>query len=368
MTALAHTRDALAAVAPAWLDRSLYPFAIHRHHTEHGAMAYVDEGRGRPILLVHGTPSWSFEWRHSIAALSATHRVVAPDHLGFGLSDKPALAPYAPRDHADRLIGLVRALDLRDLTLVVHDFGGPIGLPIALEEPARVKSLVLVNTWAWAHGDDPQIGRTSRFIASPIGRFLYTWLNASPRWIVPMSFADKTKLTQRIHRHYLLPFGSRSERIAPWVLGCELAGSDGYYESIWARRAELASIPATIVWGMRDPAFGPTYLARWKWAFPSATLVELENAGHFPQEEEPSRVTEAIRRAASSAVLRRTRSANLREDRRRLPPRSACSASRGKTPGAATIEAPRPGCLRGSQRGRQRCRRTCSSRARASSA
>lgn len=304
MKTLAHAPSALASLERPWLDGALYPFTPRQHTADEGTISYLDEGRGRPILFVHGTPSWSFEWRHQVAALSATHRCVAPDHLGFGLSDKPADAAYAPADHARRLLALVRALDLTDLTLVVHDFGGPIGLPILLEEPARVRALVLINTWAWAHGDDPSVRRLSRFVASPLGRFLYLSLNASPRWLVPMSFGDRKKLSRQVHRHYLAPFGRRAERHAPWALGCALAGADPYYATLWERREALASVPSTIVWGMRDPAFGSNYLARWRDALPHAELIELAAAGHFPQEEAPDEVTRAIREAATGCRAR----------------------------------------------------------------
>ncbi len=298
------TTDTLAArptgpelAARTWLDRSLYPFASRWHDAEGHRVHYVDEGRGRPILFVHGTPSWSFEWRYAIKALSDRHRCVAPDHLGFGLSDKPADADYHPEDHARRLRALVHALDLRDVTLVVHDFGGPIGLPLALEEPERVAGVVVMNTWMWPHGDDPKVRRLSRFVASPVGRFLYTRLNASPRWLVPLSFADRTKLGRDVHRHYVAPFATRRERVAPWVLGCELAGSDPYYARLWERRETLRSIPTTIVWGTRDPAFGDPYLTRWRETLPSARVVTLP-VGHFPQEEAPEEVTAAIAEAA----------------------------------------------------------------------
>ncbi len=294
-TALTIPRADLARVERPWLDRALYPFEPRTFRVAEGAMSFVDEGRGKPILFVHGTPSWSFEWRHAIAALRGDHRCVAPDHLGFGLSDKPEQADLSPAGHARRLLELVRALDLREITLVLHDFGGPIGLPVAFEEPERVRSLVLLNTWAWAHGSDPRIARVSRLVASPLGRFLYRGLNASPRWLVPSSFGDRTKLTPRVHRHYVGPFRARRDRAAPWVLGCELARSDGFYASEWERRGALAELPTTIVWGLRDPAFRPSYLERWREALPRAEVVALEGAGHFPQEEEPERVVEAIR-------------------------------------------------------------------------
>jgi pimeloyl-ACP methyl ester carboxylesterase len=280
-----------------WLDQELYPFESHFYAHADGRMHYVDEGAGPPILFVHGTPSWSFEWRHAIQALHSQHRCIAIDHLGFGLSDKPEAAAYCPADHTRRLWEFVEALDLREFVLVVHDFGGPIALPLALAEPPRVRALVIVNTWMWSHGDQPRVARASRLVASPLGRFLYCWLNASPRWLLPSSFADRKHLTPAIHRHYLAPFATRRARTAPWMLGCALVGSDAYYAELWQKRQALTSIPTTLIWGTRDPAFGTEYLARWKNLLPNARTVELP-AGHFPQEERPDAVTEAIRARA----------------------------------------------------------------------
>jgi pimeloyl-ACP methyl ester carboxylesterase len=283
---------------PEWLDRTLFPFVPKRFATSDGELRYVDEGQGSPIVLVHGTPSWSFEWRAVIAALRGSQRVIAPDHLGFGLSDKPPMGAYRPADHARRLLALFDALDLRDVTLVVHDFGGPIGLPIALERSERVRSVVVVNSWLWPLGDDPKVTRISRFVGGALGRFLYTQLNASPRWLLPASFARRERLTARLHRQYLAPFARRSERVAPWVLGRELVGSDSYYAELWERRDALARLPLTIVWGAKDPAFGTRELDRWRAAFPSATVRLLADAGHFPQEEAADDVIAAIRAAS----------------------------------------------------------------------
>jgi len=291
---VAAASSAIAVRDPRWLDRTLYPFASRYFETHEGRMHYVDEGSGRPVLFVHGTPSWSFEWRHAIAGLRDRVRCIAPDHLGFGLSDKPLHAAYKPADHAQRLLAFVRALDLRDVTLVLHDFGGPIGLPVLLEEPGRVRDVVIVNTWAWAHGEDPRIAKLSRVVASPFGRFLYKWLNVSPRFIVPQSMIQRQRFTKQAHAHYVGPFSARSDRTAPWVLGCELAGSDAYYGSLWARRERLQKVPVTLVWGERDPAFGPAYLARWREALPHAQVHALEDVGHFPQEEAPQQLLAAL--------------------------------------------------------------------------
>lgn len=282
----------LAHRSPAWLDPSFYPFVPRQHRSEDGMMSYVDEGEGPPILFVHGTPSWSFEFRAVIAALAKTHRCVAPDHLGFGLSDKPEQAPLDPTDHARRLRRFVEALDLRDFTLVVHDFGGPIGLPLALDTD-RVRRVVVLNSWMWPNGDDPAVVRVDRVIRSWLGRLLYRWLNFSPRVLLPASFADKKRLDRATHRHYLTPFATRHERAAPYALACALLGSDDFYRALWARRAELRQ-PLTLVWGMKDPTFGERHLARWRDTYPHATVVCVEDAGHFLAEERPEALVAAL--------------------------------------------------------------------------
>jgi len=281
---------------PSWLDPALYPFPGQRFDTPEGALHYVDVGRGRPLFLVHGTPSWSFEWRHVIAALSDRHRVIAPDHLGFGLSDKPADGAYRPEDHARRLLALFDRLDLHDVTLAVHDFGGPIGLPIALQRSERVARLVVLNSWMWPLGEQPRVRRLSALVASPLGRFLYLGCNASPRWLLPASFADRRRLSREVHRHYLAPFAARRERMAPYALARALTGSDAFYASLWAQRERMYGMPSTLLWGLKDPAFGTAELERFAGVLHDARVVTCEDAGHFLQEEAPDAVIDALAR------------------------------------------------------------------------
>lgn len=280
---------------PDWIDRALYPFRSRWVETAHGRVHYVDEGEGPAILMVHGTPTWSFLFRGLIADLSRDHRVVAPDHLGFGLSEKPREAPYRPEDHAERLSGVVERLGLRDVTLVVHDFGGPIGLARALERPDEVRALVLFNTWMWSLEGTPA-EKASRLFSTPVGRFLYTRLNLSPRVLMKAAFADKAKLSREVHRHYLRPFPRAAERPAPWELARALIGSDAWYEALWSRRDRLAGLPTLLLWGMKDPFFGPDFLARWRQALPRAEVTAFPDAGHFvPEEVEGGVLAEAIR-------------------------------------------------------------------------
>ena len=272
---------------PTWLDRDLYPFAPHTFETEHGKMRYVDEGDGLPVVLVHGTPTWSFLWRELIRALAKTHRVIAPDHLGFGLSDKLPGVPYRPEDHAARLEALIKHLDLRDIALVVHDFGGPIGLSYATQHPENVRALVLYNTWLWSRADDPATVRASRLLGGSLGRFLYTRFNLSPRVLLPALFAERSKLTRTVHHHYLRPFPDARSRYALAVLARELIGSSAWFDNLWSRQAVLADKPALLVWGEKDRAFGAQDLRRWQENLPGAETALYPEAGHFVQEEVP---------------------------------------------------------------------------------
>ena len=297
--ALQHTPPAEAGDSglevPSWVDRAAYPFSVRSVRLPSGnAMRYVDEGRGDPILFVHGTPSWSFEWRHVIRALAPAQRCVAPDLLGFGLSERPRDFPYTPEAHSRELDAFVESLGLRNLTLVVHDFGGPIGLPLALERSGIVRRLVVLNSWMWPITDDPAMARAARLLGGGFGKFLYERVNLSPRVIMPGAYADRTKLTPAIHAQYLAPFPDRWSRGAVlWTLARALLASSTHYERLWSRRERLRRTPVLLIWGMRDPAFKPGTLARWRDAAPHASVVELP-VGHWPQEEASDEVVRSL--------------------------------------------------------------------------
>ena len=265
-----------------------------------GEMHYVDEGSGPPILFVHGTPTNSYEYRHLIAALSKRFRCIAPDHLGFGESARPRSFAYTPEAHAAVLREFVERLGLDDFTLVVHDFGGPIGLPLITDHPSHsphVSRLILMNTWAWPLDDDPKMARGARFIGGAIGRFLYRYANASLRLIMPSAYGDRKKLTPEIHRRYLDVFGDRDARVLVLhALAKSLLGSRSHYQSLLDRLDRLRAMPVLIVWGMKDSAFQPYQLDRWRQLLPGAQVETIGGAGHWPHEEEPGRVVAAIER------------------------------------------------------------------------
>jgi len=279
-----------------WLDHSTYPFRSRFVQLAAGRVHYVDEGEGPVILFVHGTPTWSFEYRHLISGLRSSHRCVAIDHLGFGLSERPDSFDYTPESHAKNLVEFVHALGLRDVTLVVHDFGGPIALPLVLDEPGLVRRVVVMNSWMWSFEGDARMTRTARMAGSFVGRFLYRWLNASLRIIAPGAWGDRRKLTHAIQSQYLAPFRDRDARVRVlWALARALLGSSQFYASLWNRRAELASTETLVVWGTRDPAFDTSFLERWEKTLPRAKVVRATKSGHWPHEEEPELVLGALR-------------------------------------------------------------------------
>ena len=256
---------------------------------------YVDEGQGDVVLFVHGTPTWSFEFRHLIAALAPKYRCIAPDHLGFGRSDRPIGADYSPQAHAKRLAAFVDGLGLDRFTLVVHDYGGPIGLPLALSDPSSVTRLVIMNSWLWPLDDDADMKRRAQLAGGSLGRFLYKYANASLRLLMPSAYGDRRKLTKEIHRQYLDVFRDRRARVdVLHALAKALLESRSYYADLYARADRLRDIPTLIVWGMKDVAFQPNQLARWQSLLPAAQVCRIESAGHWPHEEEPDAVINAI--------------------------------------------------------------------------
>ena len=284
---------------PAWIDRDEYPFTPREHVTETGVMRYLDEGGGAPIVMVHGTPTWSFLYRHLVKGLAGSWRCIVPDLPGFGLSDKPAGVSYRPEDQARRLTGLIETLGLKDVTLVVHDFGGPIGLAHAIERPQDVRRLVLFNTWMWPLAGDPRIARGARMLASPLGRVLYDRLGFAVNVMWKHAIGDRRRYTRAVHAHYRGPLATREDRRATWAYAREVLGSSAWYESLWQRRARIAGIPAMLVWGMKDPAFG-AMLPRWRTVFPRAEVVELADVGHAPPEERGPEVAAMIARFLSA--------------------------------------------------------------------
>jgi pimeloyl-ACP methyl ester carboxylesterase len=276
-----------------WLNASMYPFTHRYLDLPDGRMHYVDEGSGEVLLFIHGTPAWSFLYREQIKHFSASYRCIAIDHLGFGLSDKPPGFEGTPQAHSANLALFVNKLGLDNITLVVHDFGGPIGLSFATANPDKIKALVIMNTWLWQTSNDPEVQRVSNIVNSRLGRLLYLRTNFSPAILIKKAFFQKNHLSKEAHRHYKKVFANRNERAGLLQLAKSLLGSSDWYEEQRAKLGALKGRPTLIIWGTKDPFIKPAFLDRWKAELSHAKIIELE-AGHFVQEEAPQAVNEGI--------------------------------------------------------------------------
>jgi haloalkane dehalogenase len=287
---------------PEWVDRAEYPFQPRRFDLPIGSMSYVDEGAGDPIVMVHGNPYWSFEYRKIIRAFSATHRCIAPDHIGFGLSDKPRTWSYLPEDHAANLAALLDFLDLEGVTLIVGDWGGPIGLSWAIDNPERVSSIVVNNTWLWPVDDDWYYRAFSGFVGGPIGRVLIRRRNFFATSVVKHAWGDRHLLTPEIRTHIETPLADPEDRLGTWVFPRRIIGSTTWIRSLWDRRDRLNGAVKLIAWGMKDIAFREKELNRWAETFPEARVVRYPNAGHFVPDEAAEDLISDMRRLFGDPV------------------------------------------------------------------
>jgi haloalkane dehalogenase len=283
-----------ALTAQPWFDREGYPFQPHAFDLAGVKMHYVDEGSGPVVLLLHGTPGWSYEYRELIEQLSKTHRCIAPDMIGFGLSDKPADWGYTLEHHTESLKALVAHLGLQKFDLVVHDFAGPVGLPLALEHPEMIRRLVLMNTWMWPLTINEEFAKQKGIVGLPPMRWLYLYWNFSARMMVKMSWGTHRKLTPLRHRHFLAAFPDAASRHGTYGFLRSTIDRDDYLEGLWAQRPRLQSIPTQVVWGLGDKFVTDIHLKRWKEVLPKAEFVELQNVGHFPHDEAPELVVPKV--------------------------------------------------------------------------
>lgn len=280
-------------VLPFQVPARLFPVE-HRFLDLDGArIHYVDEGAGETLLLLHGNPSWSFLYRKIIASLKADFRCVALDYPGYGMSDAPAGYGFTPREHSILLERFVDRLGLTDLTLMVQDWGGPIGLGLAGRRPELVRRLIIGNTFAWPLNGAPRIEIFSWVMGGPVGRSLTLMFNLVPWFFFTRGFARKTG--PEVLAMYLAPWRKRERRIAAFVAPRQLIAASPYLREVEANLPKLASRPALIVWGAKDFAFRDAERQRFENTFLTHKTVLLPNASHFLQEDAGEEIAELIK-------------------------------------------------------------------------
>jgi haloalkane dehalogenase len=281
-----------AAPRPAWVPDALFPFESHFTEIDGSTVHYIDEGNGPPLLMLHGNPTWSFLYREPIKNLRDRYRCIAPDHPGFGLSRAPSRYGYTPAEHAAVLEKLIERLDLSNVTMMVQDWGGPIGFAAATRYPERFSAFVIGNTWAWLKAD-PVTQVASCLLGGPLGGYLILQRNFFVEKILPGN-VKRRKLTQEVMDAYRGPFPTPESRRPMHVFPREILHSRTFLAEIERQLPKLSDRPALLVWPSKDIAFREPERKRWEQLFPNHRTVILEGAGHFIQEDAPDEIVNAI--------------------------------------------------------------------------
>ena len=273
---------------PSWA--SSYPFAPRHHRVGPFLMHYVDEGPrdAEPILMVHGNPTWSYYYRNLVRAQRERRRCVVPDHIGCGLSDNPQSGyPYTLEARIQDLESLVAELGLENITLVVHDWGGAIGLGFAGRHPELIKRIVLLNTGAFRSDMMPPSIDLCR--VPVIGPALVRGLNGFA--LVAQIRAAARPFPADVRRGYLAPYGSWRDRVAiqRFVEDIPMTPAHPSYETLYGVEQNLpllAGIPKMLIWGEQDFCFNPEFRRAFEHIWPEIESNPLDSASHYVLEDE----------------------------------------------------------------------------------
>ena len=278
--------------------RHLYPFKSRYMNLDGLKYHFVDEGSGDPIIMIHGNPTWSFYYRNLIKELSPKFRTIAVDHIGCGLSDKPDIKTYDYRlkSRVNDLKTLLEYLDLKEkLTLVVHDWGGIIGMAYAVKHPERVKRIIIMNTAAFFPPGNKKLPLRLRIIRNvyPLASFAVLGFNLFAYSALFM--ATQKGLAKDIKLGLIAPYNSWKNRIATlkFVQDIPLSEKDPSYsivKHVDKNLHKLSAIPMLICWGSHDFVFDLSYLSEWQRRFPDSEVHTYSDGGHYILEDEPKKV------------------------------------------------------------------------------
>lgn len=265
-----------------------YPFASHWLKIDGHQYHYLDEGQGAPLLMVHGNPTWSFAWRRLVKQLSKSYRVIAIDHMGCGLSDKPQDYPYTLATHIANLKTLIQELDLQDITLFAHDWGGAIGMGAAVDLPERFSKFVLMNTAAFRSQEIPLRIAVCRIPL--LGAWGVRGLNLFSSAAIKMAVEKHERMTAEIKAGFLGPYNNWQNRVAVhrFVQDIPLKPSHPSYDTLVHVEEGLAQFqghPLLLIWGERDWCFTTNFLDEFERRFPQAETLRIPDAGHYVFED-----------------------------------------------------------------------------------
>ena len=269
----------------------LFPFRSRWFDSRAGRVHYIDEGEGPVLFFLHGSPTWSFLYRGIIARMRRRFRCVAADYLGFGLSEHPPGFGYRARDHADVMRQLLHHLDLRQVTLMGHEWGGPIAMRLALDETPRVRALVMGNTWYWP----PEAGPLPMPLRARSSQWVYRRMLRRSTFLRRFLRAGvKHRLDPSVYEHYAGVLPTPESRRGAARLPRELVRSSFWLGEIaHAAPRMLSDVPLLLTWGVHDPVFPPRLMKRFREDFRRVAEHRLD-ARHFIQEDAPGEISEAI--------------------------------------------------------------------------
>jgi haloalkane dehalogenase len=274
-------------------DRALYPFESRWFDSSAGRMHYIDEGSGPPILFCHGNPTWSFLYRDIISRLRGRFRCVAVDYLGFGLSERPDGYGYTIEEHARTVGELVDHLGLDGFITMGQDWGGPVSTAVATMRADRVAGVVLGNTWFWPATFSFRL--FSRMMGSRRMQRKILQDNFFVENIMPRSSTKKLSEQEKEHYRRVQPTPQARRGVA--VMPKQIIDATPLLARLSRDvPAKLGSKPALIAWGIKDIGFRPRMIPRIRQAFGDVVVVELKNAKHYIQEDEPGEIADAITR------------------------------------------------------------------------
>jgi len=271
----------------------LYPFKARSLNLESLRYTFLDEGQGEALLMLHGNPTWSFYYRNLVLGLRDKYRCVVPDHIGCGFSEKPFKYNYTLSQHIDNLEALVDSLQLKNITLVLHDWGGAIGMGFAVRHPEKIARIVVFNTAAFLSDHIPASINFCRLpVLGPIAILLF---NAFVRGAFARACVHKDRLTAQVREGYLAPYNTYPSRIGILRFIQDIPMNPGVpsysvVKSIQENLSQFQDRPMMIVWGKQDFCFNDHFLNRWKEYFPSAEVHEVEDAGHYVVEDAHERI------------------------------------------------------------------------------
>ena len=278
--------------------RHLYPFTSHYLAVNGLSYHYIDEGEGDPMVMVHGNPTWSFYYRELIKALSGHYRSIAPDHIGCGLSDKPEVTDYdyRLRSRIDDLDNLLDALTIDEkITLILHDWGGMIGMAYALRHPEKIGRLVIMNTAAFLPPFAKRIPVRLNIIrrSGPLAALAVLGFNLFA--VGALFMASEKGLSADVKKGLTAPYNCWKNRIATlkFVQDIPLVEKDPSYrlvKQIDDQLQTLSNLPMLICWGEHDFVFDHDYLAEWQRRFPQAEVHRFPGAGHYVLEDAPEKI------------------------------------------------------------------------------